>query len=101
MREIIYSQAYRIKILQLRDYLDENYGKSVRINILKSITDKVNNLILFPKSGSSVEQVFGIESDYWFIYVLKNYIFYTIRDDKIEIVNIYNEKEDIIRRISE
>ena len=101
MREIIYSQKYRIKILQLRDYLDENYGKSVRINVLKSITDKINNLILFPKSGSSVEQVFGIESDYWFIFVMKNYVFYIIIDEKIEIVNIYNEKEDFIKKLFE
>ena len=101
MRVIYYSHEYRIKTLKLKDYLVENFGESVCLNTLKRITDAIHNLILFPKSGQCVEDVFGIESDYWFIYVQQNYIFYKITRTAIEVVNIYNEKEDFIKRLFE
>jgi len=99
LREIVYSQKYREKIFGLKQYLNENFGESVCKNTLKNITGTINNLILFPKSGQSVKDVFGIESDYWYIYILQNYIFYRITKEKIEIINIYNEKEDFIKKL--
>ena len=101
MRRIVYSLKYREKVLELRMYLDESFGESVCKNTLKHITDTINNLIAFPNSGQKVEDVFGIQSDYWYIYVSKNYIFYRVSETTIEIVNIYNEKEDFIRKIIE
>lgn len=35
-------------------------------------------------------------SDYRYLFVSKNYVFYSIESDCIRIINIYNEKEDFM-----
>ena len=40
--------------------------------------------------------MFDVTSDYRYIFVSKNYMFYRIEDDCIKIINIYNEKEDFM-----
>jgi len=40
--------------------------------------------------------MFGVPSDYCYLFVWKNYVFYDIESDAIRIINIYNEKEDFM-----
>lgn len=48
------------------------------------------------KLRSLKEQMFGVTSDYRYIFVAKNYVFYKIESDCIRIIDIYNEKEDFL-----
>lgn len=60
------------------------------------ITNCIRGLADNEQKGPSVESMFGVPSDYRYIYVSKNYVFYNIESDCIRIINIYNEKEDFM-----
>ena len=53
----------------------------------------------FPNQGISVRSMFGINSDYEFIFVSHNYIFYYQDDKAIHIVNIYDDREDFMYKL--
>ena len=40
--------------------------------------------------------MFDVISDYRYLFVSRNYVFYRIESDCIKIINIYNEKEDFM-----
>lgn len=40
--------------------------------------------------------MFGIASNYRYLYVAPNYVFYRVEDECIRIVNIYHEREDFM-----
>ena len=56
----------------------------------------VRELSVNEKLGPSVEEMFHITSDYRYIYVSRNYIFYKIEQEYVQIINLYNEKEDFL-----
>lgn len=43
--------------------------------------------------------MFDIASDYRYIFVPKNYVFYRIEERYIRIINIYHEKEDFMLQL--
>lgn len=43
--------------------------------------------------------MFDVETDYRYLVVGPNYIFYKIEDSCIKIINIYHEKEDFMWRL--
>jgi len=51
---------------------------------------------LYEKKGSAVLDLFDGVTDYRYLFVSRNYVFYRIEDECIRIVNIYNEKEDFM-----
>ena len=40
--------------------------------------------------------MFDVASDYRYIFVPKNYVFYRIEERYIQIINLYHEKEDFM-----
>lgn len=63
---------------------------------VKSITDAIRELCDYEEKGSEVSKMFDIESDYRYIFVSKNYVFYRIEEKYIRIINLYHEKEDFM-----
>lgn len=101
MKHIIYSPEYRNKILDLREYLILEFGENTARKVIKEITDKIHLLEGNIKLGISLKELYGIETNYRYIFVAHNYIFYRIDEQNIYIVNIYNEREDFIRKLFE
>ena len=64
--------------------------------VVGDITGAINGLLENEQKGSSVEKIFGVVSNYRYIFVSRNYVFYSIENDSIKIINIYNEKEDFM-----
>lgn len=48
------------------------------------------------EKGLEVSKMFDVVSDYRYIYVSKNYVFYRIEDKYIRIINLYHKKEDFM-----
>ena len=74
-------------------------GKSVCVNEMYSITNKLHLLQTFENAFISVREVYSIDTDYRCIYAMHNYIFYRVDVNYIYIVNIYNEKEDFMLKL--
>ena len=99
MKKIVYSQDYKEKLEVLRDWLDLRFGRSTRAKHMAEIKKRLTSLKQSPAQGMSVRAMFGVDSDYEFIFVSHNYIFYYQNEEVIYIVNIYDDREDFMYKL--
>ena len=95
MKKVIYSDGVVTKLQALKDELNIKYGNKNSIDILRKITDRLDDLGRF-NSGESTKARFGIDSDYSVIYGYHNFFFYLEQEDRIVVLEMFNEREDFI-----
>lgn len=99
MKIVEYSLIVRRKIQKLRNELEEDYGKEKSDRIIRRILDIAGGLAEFPEKGVAVSARYEIECDYRYLYVGHNYLFYRVEEDKIIIVEMFDEKEDFMWKL--
>ena len=99
MKTIVFSPDYKEKLGVIREWLDIRFGKSTRVRQMAEIKKDLDSLKEFPDQGLSVRAMFRVDSDYEFIYVAHNYIFFYQTEMDIRVVNIYNEREDFMYKL--
>ncbi len=95
MKDVIYSDSVIKKLKILQNVLEEVYGKKKSNKILKQITERLDGLGAINK-GETVKERFGIDCDYMFLYSKPNFFFYKVYSDRVDILEMFNEKEDFI-----
>ncbi len=96
MKKLVYSPQYRRKLSEIKKYLDFRFGVDIRKKALRTITNRLHQLQKHEESGVSLRELYGINSEYRYVYTAHNYVFYQITADCIRILNIYNEREDFM-----
>ena len=96
MKKLIYTPDAADKLRAIKATIASQYGSKKAKEIVKEITQAIRGLMINEEKGPSVEAMFGVPSDYRYIFISKNYVFYGIEDDTIRVINIYNEKEDFM-----
>ena len=96
MKKLLYTPDYIEKITQLRNALDQKYGKKTRIKVLSEIDHHIQHLKTFQHLGISIREQYGIDCEYYYIYAEHNFVFYQVEETCVKIINIYNEREDYI-----
>ena len=96
MKKIQYTPDAADKLRSLKIALSEEYGSDRAKKIIKSITEAIRGLCDFEEKGPEVSRMFEVVSDYRYIVVSKNYVFYRVEDEYIRIINLYHEKEDFM-----
>lgn len=96
MKQIRYTPDAAEKLRAIKEFVLLQYGRTKAKEVVGNITKEIRGLIDNEQRGPSVERMFGIDSDYRYIYVSKTYVFYSIESDCIKIINIYQEKEDFM-----
>lgn len=66
---------------------------------MSQIKKRLDSLREFPTQGMSVRAMFGVDSDYEFIYVSHNYIFYYQDEEIFYAVNIYDDRQDFMYKL--
>lgn len=99
MKKIKYTPDAADKLRELKHNLVERYGLEVSKKILKNIMDAINELALYEKKGPAISELFGIDTDYRYIFVSRTYVFYRIDEDCIRVINLYNEREDFLWKL--
>ena len=97
--KIEYSQIVRRKMKKLKENLKEQFGDITASKGIKAITESVRQLSNFPLKGISVSEMFEVDTDFRYIYVKKNYLFYYLEGDKIIIAEMYDEREDFMFKL--
>ena len=83
----------------LKATISQEYGVDNARKIVKNITDAIRGLSDYEEKGPEVSKMFDVVSDYRYIFVSKNYVFYRIEEKYIRIINLYHEKEDFMRQL--
>ena len=99
MKKIKYTPDAADKLRGIKDAITVKYGSKKAKEIVGEIVKSIRDLEKNEKKGPSVEAMFGVPSDYRYIFVSKNYVFYDIESDVIRVINIYNEKEDFMYQL--
>lgn len=94
-----YSPDASDKLRELKKQITKTFGAQVASRIVSEIMREIRSLQENPKKGVSVEAMFGISTPYRFLHIKKNYAFYRFENDTIFVTDIFNEKEDFIRRM--
>ena len=96
LKKIKYTPDAADKLRELKRAISQQYGASKANQIVKTITDAIRGLCDNEKKGPEVSRMFDVVTDYRFLFVSKNYVFYRIEDEYIRIINLYHEKEDFM-----
>ena len=96
MKKIQYTPDAAVKLRELRKAIVKEYGVDIAQKIIKNITDAIRGLCDYEEKGHEVSKMYGVISDYRYIFVARNYVFYRIEDKYIQIINLYHEKEDFM-----
>ena len=97
--KIEYSQIVRQKMKELKENLTEQFGAKTAFKGIKTITESVRQLSDFSLKGISVSEMFGVDTDFRYLYVKKNYLFYYIEGNKIIIAEMFDEREDFMFKL--
>ena len=96
MKKIKYSPDAADKLKALKNAITQQYGSEKAKEIIKTIMNAIRGLAENERKGPEVSRMFGVRTDYRYLFVSKNYVFYRIEDDCIRIVNLYHEREDFM-----
>ncbi len=96
MKKIKYTPDAADKLRELKKAISQQYSEDKAKVIIKAITDAIRSLVDHEMKGPAVSQMFDVDSDYRYLFVSNNYIFYRIEDKYIRIINLYHEKEDFM-----
>ena len=83
----------------IKAYIVRQFGAGKAKGILSEITSTVRQLELFPEEGSCVEELIDYPTDYRYLVVKPNYIFYRNEGDTVRIIRILNEKQDFLQTL--
>lgn len=96
MKPIKYTPDAADTLRSINRTIRREYDSKTAKKVVGKITSAIRGLSEYENKGLSVERMFGIDTDYRYIFVSRNYVFYKVEDSCIRIINIYNEKEDFM-----
>ena len=97
--KIVYSPDSLEDLKLIKKRLTWQFGKEKCRENIDIVKNGIKKLAEYPKAGVSTKDKWDIDSKYYVIYVHHNYVFYFVDDEYIKIVNIIDEREDVIWRM--
>lgn len=86
-------------MMKLRSELTAKFGNEVSQKALKSITIAARGLLEFEDKGIAVSTMYDVECDYRYLYAKHNYLFYRVENNRIIIVEMFDEREDFMQKL--
>jgi len=84
-------------LLRLKAYLENEFGREVANEVLRKIIGKIKNFEEFPLIGKPLSNRIDLPTDYMYLVIEKNYIFYRIEDRVVRIIRILDTRQDFMR----
>ena len=64
---------------------------------VKEITSTARQLERFPEEGPRLDELIGYPTDYRYLVVKPNYVFYRIEGDTVRVIRILSERQDFLQ----
>jgi len=89
--KIIYKKRFQNKLFKLLDYLKQEWGDNVADSFISRLQKRLHTLSQQPYIGVSSTVIKSVRS----ILITKhNRLFYRIKDDTIEVLNMYDTRSN-------
>ena len=95
MFKLDYAPRAMDDLARMKDFITSRHGADVAQKSLRRITTSARRLERFPEEGPSLAGLINISTDYRYLYVRPNYLFYRIEGNCVKIVRVLNEKQEI------
>lgn len=95
-RKIVYSEIALSKRKAIKKEIKEKYGRESADKFSKQISETIAKLKEFSQMGVSIREAYGLDCDYYLLFVAHNYFIYRSTDNYIIILEIFHEKEDFM-----
>jgi toxin ParE1/3/4 len=99
MFTVEYSPKALEDLQHINDYIITNWGENIAKRILIKITSNIRRLEQYPLSGVELGKLISVQTDYRYMFLEKNYVFYRLEYDKVQIVRVINEHQDYMEQL--
>ncbi|MDE6232308.1 MAG: type II toxin-antitoxin system RelE/ParE family toxin [Lachnospiraceae bacterium] len=97
MPKLIYAPKALDDLQRIKTYIAKQFGEDKAKACVKEITSTAKQLELFPREGSCLEDLIEHPTDYHYLVVKPNYVFYRVEGDIVRIIRVLNEKQDFLQ----
>lgn len=97
MYKIMYAPRALEDLQGIKTYTSVNFGRDKAKDCVQKLTKTVRQLERFPEEGQRLEGLLDYPTNYYYLFVKPDYIFYRIEEDTVKIIRILDEKQDFLR----
>lgn len=97
MPKLIYTPKALNDLQEIKTYVAKQFGEGKAKACVKGITSTAKQLEMFPGEGPRLEKLIEYPTDYQYLIVKPNYVFYRVESDTVRIIRILNEKQDFLQ----
>ena len=97
MGKVEYSPNALEDLQKIKAYIIENFGVDGAQKALGKITASVRRLEEYPALGVALGRMIDVPTEYMYIFIERNYVFYRIEGNIVQIVRIINERQDFMQ----
>ena len=97
MGKVEYSPKALEDLQKIKAYIIEDFGVDAAQKALAKITGSVRRLEEYPALGVDLGRMIDVPTEYMYIFVVRNYVFYRIEGNRVLIVRILDERQDFMQ----
>lgn len=97
MPKLIYTPKALDDLQGIKTYVSRQFGADRAKICAREIVTTVRQLEMFPDEGSYLQDLIEYPTDYHYLVIKPNYIFYRIENDTVRVIRILNEKQDFFQ----
>ena len=97
MSKLIYTPKALDDLQGIKTYVAGQFGEGKAKACIKEITSTAKQLEMFPEEGLRLEDLIKYPTDYHYLFIKPNYVFYRVEGDTIRVIRILNEKQDFLQ----
>ncbi len=97
MSKLIYTPKALDDLQGIKAYVSRQFGKDKAKACVKEITSTARQLEMFPEEGLRLEDLIEYSTDYHYLVVKPNYVFYRVEGNAVKVIRILNEKQDFLQ----
>lgn len=99
MPKLIYTPKALDDLQGIKIYVSRQFGEGKAKACAKEIISTAKQLELYPEEGPCLEDLIEYPTDYHYLVVKPNYVFYRVEVDTVRVIRILNEKQDFLQML--
>ena len=97
MYKLEYAPRAMDDLARVKEYITLQHGADVARKSLRRLTSSARRLEKYPEEGPSLEGMIMVPTDYRYLYIRPNYLFYRIEGNCVKVVRVLNEQQDFLQ----
>jgi len=97
MKQIKYSPEARQDLRNVKKYIKEEWNEEIAQKVMVYLMSQIRLLERHPELGVNISDRFSVVSDYKYLVLKKNYVFYRLEDKYVRVIRILSDMQDFMQ----